>query len=69
MNIRWTIKENEDKIRDAVSSSNSIRQVVKKLGLNFSGGENNKNNADNNVKLLCPNCHSQTDNYRNRKRK
>lgn len=27
------------------------------------------NNLEDNLKLLCPNCHAQTDNYRNRKRK
>ncbi len=25
---------------------------------------NNKNNNTNNLQILCPNCHSQTDNYR-----
>lgn len=29
---------------------------------------NNKNNTQNNLQMLCPNCHSQTDNYRNRNR-
>jgi hypothetical protein len=29
---------------------------------------NRVNNQLNNLMLLCPNCHSQTDNYRNRKR-
>lgn len=29
---------------------------------------NNKNNQENNLQLLCPNCHSTTDNWRNRKR-
>ena len=29
---------------------------------------NNKNNKLENLKLLCPNCHSITDNYRNKKR-
>lgn len=28
-----------------------------------------KNNSDKNLQLLCPNCHSQTDNYRNKSRK
>ncbi len=28
-----------------------------------------KNNAVDNLRLLCPNCHSQTDNYANRKRR
>jgi len=27
------------------------------------------NNQLSNLKMLCPNCHSQTDNYRNKKRK
>ena len=30
---------------------------------------NNKNNRIENLQLLCPNCHSQTDNFSNRKRK
>ena len=30
---------------------------------------NSKNNKLENLKLLCPNCHSQTDNYANKKRK
>ena len=30
---------------------------------------NNKNNKIENLILLCPNCHSQTDNFSNRKRK
>jgi len=29
---------------------------------------NKKNNQPENLELLCPNCHSQTDNYRNNKR-
>ena len=29
----------------------------------------NTNNTDGNLKLLCPNCHSQTPTWRNRKRK
>ncbi len=28
---------------------------------------NNKDNSFDNLKLLCPNCHALTDNYRNRK--
>lgn len=30
---------------------------------------NKKNNSLDNLKLLCPNCHSQTDTWRNRKRR
>lgn len=30
---------------------------------------NNKNNVINNLQLLCPNCHSQTETYSNKKRK
>ena len=29
---------------------------------------NNKNNSVDNLQLLCPNCHSQTDTYSNKKR-
>lgn len=29
---------------------------------------NNKNNSRNNLVMLCPNCHSMTDNYKNKKR-
>lgn len=29
----------------------------------------NTNNEEANLQLLCPNCHAQTDNFRNRKRK
>lgn len=29
---------------------------------------NNRNNEESNLKLLCPNCHSQTPTWRNRKR-
>lgn len=29
---------------------------------------NKKNNEQSNISLLCPNCHSQTDNYGNKKR-
>lgn len=29
---------------------------------------NNKNNSINNLQLLCPNCHTQTNNYGNKKR-
>lgn len=30
---------------------------------------NNQNNEDSNLQILCPNCHSQTPNFRNRKSK
>lgn len=50
-----------------------------KCGINeWQGGEiiievhhkdgNKKNNCPENLELLCPNCHSQTDNYKNNKR-
>ena len=74
----------EEKIRDAVARANCWFECLDLLSVPKRGGNNrtlkskvfhihhidgdHKNNVKTNLVLLCPNCHSQTDNYSNRKR-
>lgn len=73
-----------EQLKKSVESSNSINglkdKVCEMCGIrDWNGRElvfelhhidgNRNNNSLDNLMILCPNCHSQTDNFRNKSRK
>lgn len=61
----WFLKEEEYKCSECGLSEWNGRHLV--LELEHING-NRRDNRKENLKLLCPNCHSQTKTFRNRKR-
>ena len=59
------IKERGEKCENCGISTWQGKKII--IELHHVDGDN-KNNQRKNLKLLCPNCHSQTDNYKNKKR-
>lgn len=48
---------------EVCSAASSMNQAAIALGMNYNDG-NRYNNAYENLRLLCPNCHALTDTYR-----
>jgi len=66
--IEYSVEE----IKHIVEQEKSIAGILRQLGLRPIGGNYRtikrflENNRIDNLQLLCPNCHAQTDNYRGR---